>query len=123
MAKEKEQSAPEPVVKEAEAVKVPAIPTAGEIVALIKVAGQSLSQAERDEIIRAVALLPSPAEIEKRSPYDGVSLYNFTVTYGEFTVKITAKNDRDAWAMACDSWKVYPNPRLGKVVCDGPVAT
>lgn len=123
MAKEKEQPATvEPAKNEAEPIKVPVLPTAGEIIASIKIAGQSLRQSERDEIIRAVALLPAAAETVKPSPYDGVSSYNFTVSFGELSMKIVAKNDRDAWAMACDSWKVYPNPRLGKVVCDGAVA-
>lgn len=122
MAKEKEQPAPsEPATKEAEAVKVPAIPTAGEIIASIKITGQSLTQADRDEIIRAVALLPAPAASSKPSPYDGVSSYNFTVTYRELSLKVVAKNDREAWALACDSWKDWPNPRLGTVVCDGLV--
>ncbi len=107
----------------AEAAGMPEPPAAHEIIAAIKVAGQSLSPADRDEIIRTVATLPRPASESTPSPYDGVSVYNFVVTYGDLRLEVAAKNDREAWALACDAWKEWPGPKRGKVECVGMAAS
>lgn len=129
MAKKKDQGQPLPPLESdlpsspvvAEAARPPQPPTAHEITTAIKVAGQSLAPAERDEIIRTVATLPRPASESRPSPYDGVSSHNFAVTYGELRLEVVAKNDREAWALACDAWKEWPGPKRGKVECLGQV--
>lgn len=130
MAKEKEQSAaeasqPAASAKELSAAVAPAapkLPSCHEIVAAIKAAGQSLSQPDREDIIRTVALLPAPASESKPSPYDGLTAFNFRVTYRDLAVEVVARSDREAWAMACDTWHQWPGPKLGKVECLGTVA-
>lgn len=128
MAKEKDQSPetvapPVPVAsKEPPVPSPPRLPSCSQIVAALKVAGQSLSQLDREEIIRTVALLPAPASESKPPPYDGLTAHTFRVTYRDLAVEVIAHTDREAWAMACDTWHQWPGPKLGKVECLGPVA-
>ena len=39
----------------------------------------------------------------------------FRVTWGDKTQEIEAPNKGDAWAAFCDSQKVWPGPKTGKV--------
>lgn len=105
------------------APSVPQPPSHYEIVQAIKIGGPLLSQAERDEIIRTVAMLPAPiSEAAKPTPYDGRKRFAFGVSYRDRYREIVAHDPREAWALFCDEAKSWPGPKLGKVECLGEAA-
>jgi hypothetical protein len=45
----------------------------------------------------------------ERKPAPAVQ--RWLVSYNDLTATVSAVNEPDAWAMACDQWKRWPNPR------------
>lgn len=85
----------------------------------IKTHGAGFTQTERNEIIYTVAQLPPVSQaLGPPSPYDGRT-FKFQVSCGKESAEVEAKNPREAWALACDGWRMYPSPKSGKVECLG----
>ena len=58
---------------------------------------------------------PSPAQVAAAAQPRPEELPKFNVSWGEHKAVIRARDSREAWALFCDSIKVWPSPKTGKV--------
>lgn len=92
------------------------------IVAALKQIGGELSLPQRQQVIEALNEHLKPAAAPP-SPYKPGVNYRFSVAWGDKEPQlIEAANASEAWARACDSWRVWPSPKSGKVTCLGEVS-